>query len=382
MPRAAVMTAPHKPIQVQNLPEALMERGSILLETIYSEVCGTDVHLHHGQLAGVPYPIIPGHVSVGRVAETGGIVYDIDGAPINPGDVVTFLDVHETCNNCWYCLVAKASTRCPHRKVYGITYSARDGLLGGWSEQIYLKPGVKVIRLPDNVPPERLIAAGCGLPTAVHAIERAQIGLGDTVVVQGSGPVGLSLAILAQLSGAGAVIVIGDPPNRLDAAKQFGADEVISVAAMSAQDRLERVRSLTGGRGADITIEATGVPSAVREGMQMTRDAGRYVIVGQYTDAGEISLNPHLDLNKKHLEVRGSWGSDYSHFYKMVRVLARHGKRIGWEKMITRRYALDEMNEALRAVARGDVVKAVVNPKLKGRPVSAFDGRDAPGYSA
>lgn len=95
----------------------------------------------------------------------------------------------------------------------------------------------------------------------------------------------------------------------------------------------------------------------------MTRDAGRYVVVGQYTDAGEVSINPHLDLNKKHLEIRGSWGSDYSHFYKMVKVLAKHGARVGWEKMITREYTLDEMNEALAAVARGEMVKAIVNPK-------------------
>src|SRR3990172_8903971 len=190
MPRAAVMTAPHQPIEVQTLPSAKMERGGILLETIFSEVCGTDVHLHHGRLAGVPYPIIPGHVSVGRVLETGGPVSDIEDTPIRAGDVVTFLDVAETCGNCWYCLVAKASTRCPHRRVYGITYSAEEGLFGGWSEQIYLKPVVKVIRLPDNVPPERLIAGGCGLPTAVHAVERAEVRLGDTVAVQGAGPVG------------------------------------------------------------------------------------------------------------------------------------------------------------------------------------------------
>lgn len=363
MPRAAVMTAPNQPIQVQYLPDAPMEPGSVLLETIFSEVCGTDVHLHHGQLAGVPYPIIPGHVSVGRVVETGGIVNDLDGQSLERGSIVTFLDVHETCNNCWYCLVAKASTRCPKRKVYGITYSAREGLLGGWSEQIYLKPGVKVIRLPDTVPPERLIAAGCGLPTAVHAIERAQIQLGDMVAVQGSGPVGLSIAILAQLSGAGGVVVIGDPPNRLEAAHRFGADQTISVAATTSQERIEKIRALTNGRGADVTLEATGVPGAVREGMQMTRDAGRYVVVGQYTDAGKVNINPHLDINKKHLEIRGSWGSDYSHFYKAVKVLARHGARIGWERMITGEYALDEMNEALEAVARGEMVKAVVNPK-------------------
>lgn len=366
MPRAAVMTAPHQPIEVTSLPDAPMEAGSILLETIFSEVCGTDVHLHRGQLAGVPYPIIPGHVSVGRVLETGGVVKDIEDMPIRPGEIVSFLDVHETCNNCWYCLVAKATTRCPKRKVYGITYSARDGLLGGWSEQIYLKPGVKVVRLPDSVPPERLIAAGCGLPTAIHAIERAQIELGDIVVVQGSGPVGLSIAILAQLSGAGGVVVLGDPSNRLEAARSFGADEVISVAATTPKQRIERVRDLTNGRGADVTLEATGVPGAVREGMQMTRDAGRYVVVGQYTDAGEVSINPHLDLNKKHLEIRASWGSDYSHFFKMVKVLARHGARVGWERMITREYALDEMNDALAAVANGEVVKAVVNPHKSG----------------
>lgn len=362
MTHAAVMTAPNRPVEVQTLPDPQVETGGLLLETIFSEVCGTDVHLLHGHLAGVPYPIIPGHVSVGKVVETGGTVTDINGQPIPVGSLVTFLDVHETCNNCWYCLVAKTSTRCPHRKVYGITYSANEGLLGGWSEHIYLKPKVKTIVLPANVPPERLIAGGCGLPTALHAIERASITLGDIVAVQGSGPVGLNLAILAMLSGAGGVIVLGDPPNRLQTAKDFGADEVISVAATTSAQRVVQVKALTGGRGADITIEATGVPAAVKEGMQMTRDGGRYVIVGQYTDVGEVSINPHLEINKKHLDVRGCWGSDFSHFYRMVAVLARHGDRVGWERMISRSYRLDEMNTALDDVAAGRVVKAVVSP--------------------
>lgn len=362
MPLAAVMTAPHKPVEVQNLPAAVVEPGGLLLETIFSEVCGTDVHLHNGHLAGVPYPIIPGHVSVGKVIETGGAVNDIDGNPIAVGSVVTFLDVHETCQNCFYCLVAKASTRCPGRKVYGITYSANDGLLGGWSEHLYLKPRVKTIVLPASVPAERLIAGGCGLPTAIHAIERAAIQLGDIVAVQGSGPVGLNAAILALLSGAGGVIVIGDPDNRLQAAKGYGVDEVLSVSATTPPERVNLVRALTNGRGADVTIEATGVPAAVREGMQMTRDGGRYVIVGQYTDVGDVSINPHTEINKKHLEIRGCWGSDFSHFYRMVNVLARHGDRVGWEKMISREYSLQEMNTALSDVAAGRVVKAVVRP--------------------
>jgi L-iditol 2-dehydrogenase len=362
MPRAAVIPAPNAPIEVWNLPEPTLEPGGVVLETLYSEVCGTDVHLWHGRLAGVPYPLIPGHVSVGRVRETSGSATDIEGRPIQTGQIVTFLDVHETCHACWYCLVGKASTRCPSRKVYGITYGANDGLLGGWSERIYLRPGVKIIPLPDSVLPERLIAGGCGLPTALHAIDRTELRLCESVVVQGSGPVGLNAAILARLSGAGKIIVIGDPSLRLEMARTFGADAVISVTETTPEERVAQVRALTGGRGADATIEATGVPGAVVEGMQLTRDGGRLIVVGQYTDLGQTPFNPHADLNRKHLDVRGCWGSDFSHFHRAVELLARFGGAVGWERMISRVYSLDELNEALSDVAAGRVVKATVRP--------------------
>lgn len=362
MVRAAVIPAPHVPIEVRELPAPILEQGGVILETIYSEVCGTDVHLWHGRLSGVPYPLIPGHVSVGRVLEIGGAVTDIEGKPITLGQIVTFLDVHETCHSCWYCLVAKTSTRCPARRVYGITYGADDGLLGGWAEQIYLKPGAKIIPLPDSVPPERLIAAGCGLPTALHAVDRAEIRLGDSVAIQGSGPVGLNATILTRLSGVGQVIVLGDPELRLKMAQNLGADKIVSVAAASPQERIAAVQALTGGRGTDITIEATGVPAAVTEGMQMTRDGGRLVVVGQYTDMGDTTFNPHSDLNRKHLDIRGCWGSDYSHFHRSVGLLARFGDSVGWEQMITGYFSLTEMNEALDTVSRGAAIKAVVDP--------------------
>ncbi|MGH7543565.1 MAG: zinc-binding dehydrogenase [Gemmatimonadota bacterium] len=362
MPCAAVMTGPGAPIEVRDLPAAEVEPGGILLETIHSEVCGTDVHLHHGRLAGVPYPIVPGHVSVGRVVETGGTVEDPDGRPIAIGDVVTFHDVHETCHRCWFCRVAGAPNRCPHRKVYGITYGVGEGLLGGWSEAIYLKPGVGVIPLPVNVSARRLIAGGCGLATAIHAVDRAEIRIGDLVAVQGSGPVGLSAAALALLSGAGAVFVVGGPAGRLDVARAMGVDATVPLDGTSPEERVGAVLDLTSGRGADVTIEATGSPAAIGEGLRMTRDAGRYVVAGQYTDAGETVIHPHEMINRKHLEVRGVWGAGYDHFRRMVDVLARHGDRIGWERTIGREYGLNEMNEALADVEAGRVVKAVVAP--------------------
>src|SRR5258706_727690 len=90
--KAAVMPAPGMPLEVRAAPETAMEEGAVLLRTIASEVCGTDVHLHHGRLAGVPYPLIPGHVSIGEVEKVRGGVYDVNGLPIDRGDVVTFLD--------------------------------------------------------------------------------------------------------------------------------------------------------------------------------------------------------------------------------------------------------------------------------------------------
>ena len=366
MIRAVVMPAPHAPLELRHFAEPEIEAGAILLRTLGSEVCGTDVHLWHGRLAGVPYPIIPGHVSVGEIAAIGGEARDVDGRLLAVGDVVTFLDVYGSCGRCWYCAVAHATTRCPHRRVYGITLSSDEGLLGGWAEYIYLRPGVHVMSLPPDLPWTTFLAAGCGLPTALHAVERGEIAFGDSVVVQGSGPVGLSAAILAQLRGAGKVIVIGGPSPRLEMARHIGVDDVIDIASTDEALRLDIVRDLTGGRGADVTVEATGVAQAVPEGMRLTRDAGRYVVVGQYTDAGAVRFNPHLDLNQKHLDLRGCWGSDAGHVYRSVRVLARYHQRFPWADFVTGTYGLDRAQQALSDVAEQRVVKALIVPGAAG----------------
>jgi L-iditol 2-dehydrogenase len=96
--------------------------------------------------------------------------------------------------------------------------------------------------------------------------------------------------------------------------------------------------------------------------MRFTRDAGRVVIVGQYTDHGETVFNPHLDLNKKHLEVRGCWGSDYSHFHRAVEMLRNPRAAQLWSAMKLERFGLAQANDALEAVAAGKVVKALIDP--------------------
>ncbi|MES2938540.1 MAG: zinc-binding dehydrogenase [Pseudomonadota bacterium] len=365
MVKAAVMHGAGRPVELVDLPEPELAPGEMLLSTIYSEVCGTDVHLFHSRLSGVPYPIIPGHISSGRVERTGGEVLDLNGQPIVEGDVVTFLDVHNTCNRCWHCMVAKASTKCPQRKVYGVTHSSTEGLFGGWAERIHLRADVRVVKLPKEVSPLRLIAGGCALPTALHAVERAGVQVGDTVAVQGAGPVGLCAAILARRSGAGEVFILDRSEARLAVAERFGLVPV-HVNYDWPTAHIDAVRGATQGRGPDVVIEAAGAPAAVKEGLAMVREAGRYVIVGHYTDGGDVSINPHTDINKKHLDIRGTWGIDFSHFYKAVDILrdeqAVAGQPATWEDMIGRIYTMDEIGQALSDVEHGRVVKAVISP--------------------
>jgi L-iditol 2-dehydrogenase len=362
MIRAAVMPGPDVPIEVRELPDPDLRRGSVLLETLASEVCGTDVHIWHGRLAGVPYPIVPGHVSVGRVAELRGVDADALGAPLSVGDVVTFYDVHGACGDCYHCLVAGQANRCPSRRVYGITYSADEGPLGGWAEAIHLLPGVRSLRLPDGLEPDDVIGGGCGLFTGFAAVERADIALGDVVLVQGSGPVGLAAAAFASLRGAGAVLVIGAPRERLELATRLGADDVIDVVDTSAREREAWVAERTGGRGVDVAIEATGNPAAVREGLGLLRDGGTYVVAGHYTDAGEIALNPHTMINRKHVRMRGQWGTDFRHVARALALLGKHRERLPFRDVIGGRYGLEEAQAALEDVAALRVTKAVIEP--------------------
>jgi len=359
---AAVMPAPHVPVEVREFPDPELAPGSVLLRTLFSEVCGTDVHIWHGRLAGVPYPIIPGHVSVGTASRVRGDVRTVDGGRVREGDTLAFFDVHRTCGRCRACTVTRTPTRCEARRVYGISDPAAEGLFGGWSQAIYLEPGVAIAPLPASVPPDTYISAGCGLITAVHAIDRAAIMLGDTVLVQGTGAVGLSAVALARLAGATRVIAFGAPADRLGIARAMGADAVVDVQGTSAGERAVMVRELTAGLGVDVAIEAAGSARAVEEALDLLRDGGRYVIAGHYTDAGPSTINVHQQINRKHLELRGCWGSEVGHFVRALRALEAHHTSIPWRAIGAGTYPLTGLNQALADAEAMRLPKALVRP--------------------
>src|SRR5919107_3561380 len=202
--------------------------GAVVARVDLAGVCGTDVHLHHGQLP-IPLPLVLGHEGVGRVWRLGeGVATDFSGNPLRDGDAIAWSS-NIPCGKCYWCVVAGQRTLCETRKVYGVNqrFDEFPRLSGGWAEAIYLQPGSAIFRLPDNLSAEEMIALGCAGPTAIHGvIDVAGISAGDTVVVQGSGPVGIASAMYAHLAGASRVILVGGPAGRLRLAREIGVGDV------------------------------------------------------------------------------------------------------------------------------------------------------------
>src|SRR5690242_10664062 len=209
--KASVLEKYKSPLQLKEyaLP-AKPEPGAALVRTEMAGICGTDVHLWKGQLP-ITLPVILGHETVGRIEQLGeGRDRDWTGQPLKVGDRVTWNSAF-SCGQCYYCAEKRQPTRCPQRRAYGIGYRCDQPphLLGGYAEFHCLRPRTTIFKLPDDLPTESVIGAGCALITAIHGIERVGIEWRDNVVVQGAGPVGISALAVAKNSGAARVIVIG-----------------------------------------------------------------------------------------------------------------------------------------------------------------------------
>jgi threonine dehydrogenase-like Zn-dependent dehydrogenase len=226
--RAAVMTQPGV-IEVQRFPMPDPEPGAVVLEMSMSGICGTDKHTFRGevmQYAGTPherqieYPLICGHENVGRVAALGGEIIDSEGRPLRPGDRVV-PGANITCGRCWYCQSGQPYYMCERLEDYGnsLGCAARPHLFGGWSEYMYLLPGTRLFRVPDELPDHVAVLTE---PMAVtHGFERARRlndTFAETVAVFGVGSLGMCHLIKARLMGAGRIVAIDRLPTRLASA--------------------------------------------------------------------------------------------------------------------------------------------------------------------
>lgn len=360
----AVMNAFNQPLRVQQFPmPSDLKPGEMLVEVEMAGICGTDVHLHKGQL-NVPLPLIMGHETTARVAALGAPdTTDWLGRPLRLGDRVSFT-VGRPCGSCFYCRVHRLPSRCLNRKAYGVNVAcaAAPHLLGGYGQYHFLHADTAVFKLADDLPSEAVVGAGCALVTAVHGFEKLNMRWAESVVIQGAGPVGLASLAIAKEAGGRPTIVIGGPRDRLERCKRFGADVTIDIDEVTdSTERRRRVLDATGGYGADVVVECVGLPQAVVEGWELCRDGARYLVLGHYGDAGPIPLNPHL-ITRKELTVLGTWGSEPQHWTIALEFLRTRRQTYPFHELITHRFRLDQVNEALAAVARWETGKAVIVP--------------------
>lgn len=353
-----------KPLVLREYPiPAKIEPGAALVRIKIAGICGTDVHLWNGQLP-IPTPVILGHETLGVIEKIGEeLEEDWVGNPLKKGDRITWA-AGRYCGKCYHCRVLEQPTRCLKRKAYGISFPSEEPphILGGYSEYIYLLPNTAIFKVPDTLPSETVIGAGCGLATAVHGVERVDVKWGDTVLVQGTGPVGLAALALSKDRGARKIIMVGGPAHRLKIAKRFGADEIIDIErTRNQEERIKKVKKMTDNIGVDVVLECVGIPQAVPEGLEMVRDGGKYLVLGHYGDAGEIPINPHV-FTRKQMKLYGSWAYLPRHMWQGIRFLNDRRKQFPFETLITHRFPLEKADQALQTTAKWRSAKTVIEP--------------------
>ena len=362
--RAVVITEYNKPYEIQEFTIPEIEPRAILVKIQMAGVCGTDVHQVAGELGLKPkLPIIPGHEAIGEIVKIGeGRTHDCAGVQLSIGDRIMWS--HVSCGECIPCTIDNQPNLCVNRFSYGMSFSGKYPYLsGGFAEYTYIIPKADVVKVPDTLSNEEVIGVCCAFRTVVAAFERlGEIGIQPSVAIQGCGPVGLYSTIMATEAGASQIIVIGAPSLRLDLAKKWGATDVINIEEIpDPAEREKIIRNLTNGRGPDIVVEASGALAAFREGMDMIRRGGRYLVMGPTSMEAEIPIIPGL-LMQKHMQIIGSASATIGHYYKALRLIQNRREKYPFAEIVTNKYKLDEANEAVAAMGRGQEIKPVIVP--------------------
>ena len=363
--------------EIKEYPLPEPAAGCVVVKVELSGICGTDKHTFQGyttQYGGrqLEFPIIQGHENVGTVAAIGGNgnYSDFEGIPLRLGDRVV-VGANVCCGECYYCRHDFPYYCCENMTDYGNNLSAKDPphLFGGWSQYMYIVPGSFLVKVPDELPSEiavltEIFAVSVGLDRAkqMSAFPNESFRFDDTVVVLGVGPLGMCFLMKARMLGAGTIIAVDLSDYRLNFAKRLGADHVMNVAKHSKQERLQIVKDLTNGRGADMVIECAGVPQAVPEALEMLRIGGLLVEAGNFSDLGEVSFSPHRHLCAKNARILGVGGEEPAAYGPSMRQMARYMKKYPLQEFVTHRFGLRDVEAAMQKSIEPGSMKVVLQP--------------------
>ena len=355
--KVVVFTKPGVPLEIREEACPDPAPDELLVQVDIAGVCGSDAHRLSGDQVLLPEPVCFGHEGVGTIVALGdSVTADRVGAPLARGDRIYWLP-STPCGRCEACKSSNALL------CKDLNWPPPAGRPNGaaFRELATVSNRCMIIRIPEGTTSDSVITFGCAMPTAITGFRKLGEDLGPNVVIQGCGPVGLASTLLAHLGGARNIIVIGDPQNRLDAATKLGATEVLSVSSTTAEERKARIQEITKGRGATVVVEAAGRPEAFPEGFNLLGMNGRYLILGLYSGKAVTPIDP-VRINNFNLQIIGSLGIEVESYRRTVEIASKYGNQFKFTDLITHRYPLDEIEQAIGSVARGESIKTVVVP--------------------
>lgn len=363
--RIARFDAPGKPFEIDTVGLAEVGPGEILIRVTRANICGSDLHAWHGTFAtrglGGQLPTVLGHEMVGAVEALGdGVTTDANGKPLALGTRVVF-PYFFCCHQCRNCLAGRRNA-CLNLKMAMLGRADEPPhFVGGYGDYFLLPAGAVVYQVPDSVPDEIAAGANCALSQVMYGLERVDQQLGETVVVQGAGALGLYAVAVAKARGASTVIAIDGVGERLELASAFGADAVIDITEVAEEkDRVKMIRRLTDGQGADVVVEVVGHPSAIDEGLKMLGQFGRYVEIGNINigKTFEFDASRFVFANKSMVGVSLY---DPAVLSRALAFLAQHRDTLPLDRLAAAQYPLDDINEAFAAAdAKRDVRASIV----------------------
>lgn len=359
--RAAVYDAPNTPFVIREYPLRDVRPDEVLVRISMSTICRSDIHSWEGRRPN-PCPGILGHEIIGIIEQLGADVkHDMRRDPLSVGDRITWTEYFHHGESYYRDIHDMPQKSAGVRKYGHDLVDEEPHFLGGFAEYCYVVPGTGILKLPDELSDEEATPLNCGVATMVAVTEAADIRMGDVVVVQGLGLLGLYGCAMAKARGARRVIGLDAVGARLEAARKFGADEVIDIAAHDEAATVETVRRLSPPDGADAVIEVCGVPDVIPSGLRMLRVGGRYTLGGIVTPGADVTLDANMFV-KKWITLRGIHNYHPRHLIQALDFVVANRERFPFRDIVDSRFRLDELNEAFRRAAERSVLRAAIVP--------------------